>query len=96
MFTAGEHTVDFQLLTVGAYVITDVDYVVDMGVEVWLDEQSRATSITVENQQGKLAFTINNDIQDGSRLRWTAYDTVIEQRQSLSKALRKFKPEADV
>ena len=96
VFTAGEHTVDFQLLPVGAYVITDVDYVTDMGVEVWLDEESRATSITVQNQTGKLAFTINNEIRDGTRLRWTAYDTVIEQRQSLSKALRKFKPEADV
>jgi hypothetical protein len=64
-------------------------------VEVWLDEQSRVTSINTQNDQGKLAFIINNEIQDGSKLRWSIYDTVVEERQSLTKALRKIKPQAD-
>lgn len=104
IFTAGEHTVDFQLLPVGAYIITDINYVANMTVEVWLNEGSQATSITLQNQQGKLAFTINDKLlvatglvpQDAISLRWTAYNSSIEQRQSLSKALRKIKPQADI
>jgi len=103
VFTSGEHTVDFQLLPVGAYIITDVDYQADLIVEVWLNEQSRVTAITVLNQEGKLAFTIDNKLlvatdalpQNPTSLRWTIY-TSVEQRQSLSKALRKIKPQADI
>jgi hypothetical protein len=87
-------TSDFQITASGAVVITATPWDPDHRVEVWLDESSRA-SVTTYNEGSALAFTINNSIQDGTRIRYTIYDQVVEQRQSLSKALRKIKPTAD-
>jgi hypothetical protein len=75
-------------------VITLYNYNKKHKVEVWLDESSRAPSIDTFDAGGKLAFTINNAIQDQTRIRYSVYETVVEQRQAVSKAL-KFKPQAD-
>lgn len=87
-------TADFQLTNTGAIIITSTPFDADHQVEAWIDENSRA-SVTVYDEGSALAFTINDPIQDGSRIRYTIYDQVVEQRQSLSKALRKIKPIAD-
>jgi hypothetical protein len=87
-------TTTFDVLTNSVYIITNVLYNKRYKVEAWLDEATRAPSITTSNASGKLAFTINNAIQDQTRIRYSVYETVVEQRQSVSKAL-KFKPQAD-
>lgn len=96
-FSPGEGTVDFQITTTGAYILTNVNFDQNYLVEVWLGEGSRAVDIEISNVSGKLAFTINHQIQPGSEVRWSVFDQVIEQRQSLSKALknRRIKPQAD-
>ena len=66
-----------------------------MFVEVWLDESSKATDISISEQQGFLAFTVNHAILESTIIRWTAFDETVDQRQSLTKALRKIKPTAD-
>jgi len=95
LFESNDNTVEFQVTDTYAYVLTNVAYNADYKVEVWLNEQSRATNIKILDSNGALAFTINHHINDGSRIRWTIFDKVVEQRQPLSKALKKFKPEAD-
>lgn len=94
-YESADATAQFQLLPVGAYIVVNLAYNPKYKVEVWLDESSKATSIDVSDAAGSFAFTINNAIQPGTRLRYTIYDNVVEQRQAVSKALRKFKPTAD-
>jgi hypothetical protein len=88
-------TLEFRLESGKPYIVVNLAYNADYQIEVWLDESSRATSITKIDDQGRMAFSINHNIQDGTRIRYTIYDQVVEQRQSLSKALRKIKPTAD-
>jgi hypothetical protein len=95
MFTLGEGTVAFESRIDGLYVLTDVNYAADLHVEVWVNESGQATTITKSNESGKLSFVIGHPGITDAKLRWTVYDTVVEQRQSLSKALRKIKPQAD-
>lgn len=94
IFTAGDATVDFYLTDQGAFVLTNVDYDADYKVEAWVSEESKA-SITVSSSNDKLAFTINDEIKDGQRIRYTIFDKVVVQRQAISKALRRIRPEAD-
>jgi hypothetical protein len=94
-WSGGRGTVDFQINSGSLYVLTDIDFVEDLYVEVWVDEESKAQFIEKINESGKLAFNINDTLLSDSRLRWTVYDVAVEQRQSLSKALRKIKPQAD-
>lgn len=94
-FEAGTATVVFNVLPTGVYVKTNLDYNSTYFVEVWLDETSKAQTITTSNADGKLAFTIADPIQPDTRLRYTVYNRAVEQRQAVSKALRKFKPTAD-
>jgi hypothetical protein len=94
-WTAGAGTVDIQIRNNSLYVLTNVTYADDLLVEVWINETDKALEIYNSNDNGKLAFTINDKISNDSRLRWSVYNIVVEQRQSLSKALRKIKPQAD-
>jgi hypothetical protein len=94
-WTAGEGTVDVQIRNTGIFVLTDINFVEDLYIEVWVDEDSKAQHIEKINENGKLAFIITDTLLGDSRLRWIVYDVVVEQRQSLSKALRKIKPQAD-
>jgi hypothetical protein len=92
VFTAGDFTTAFTLAADSAYILTTVNYNSKYLVEVWLNEDSKATNITLANDGGKLGFTINNVIREDTVLRYSVFDKVITQRQSLSKALR---PQAD-
>jgi hypothetical protein len=94
-FTTGESTVNFYMSTDSFYILTNIVKQPNMVVEVWLDEEGRATDITLSESNGFLAFTVNHPILASTVIRWTVYDQVVEQRQSLSKALRKLKPTAD-
>ena len=85
-------TQDLQLTATSATVTTNVPYNKDYLVEAWLDEQSKVKKITMSNGGGNIVFTIGHPIQDNSVIRYTIYDRVVTQRQSLSKALR---PQAD-
>ena len=92
-FTTGI-TTDMQVTTSSVYILTSIDYNSKYVVEAWLDESSKAPSITTSDANGKFAFTINSPVADQSRIRYSIFDTVVTQRQSLSKAI-KFKPTAD-
>ena len=89
---AGAFTVDFTASTNSARILTNIDFNKDYLIEVWLNDFSKAKDITMENDTGKLAFTINYAIYNDTSIRYTVYDRVVTQRQSLSKALR---PQAD-
>jgi hypothetical protein len=95
IFNAGEGTVNFYMSTDSFYILTNIVKQPNMVVEVWLDEESRATDITLTDSNGFLAFTVNHPILASTIIRWSVYDQTVEQRQSLSKALRKLKPTAD-
>ena len=95
VFTSDNGTVNFYVNPTSFYVLTDIFYQDQMVVEVWLDEESRATNITLAKENNRLAFTVNHAILENTSIRWTVYDKTVDQRQSLSKALRKFKPTAD-
>ena len=95
MFTVGNGTVDFEVRVNGLYVLTDINYGADLQIEVWVNESGKAVTINKSNESGKLSFVIGHPEIVDARLRWTVYDGVVEQRQSLSKALRKIKPQAD-
>jgi hypothetical protein len=96
-FSPDDSTVDFQITTTGLYILTAIDYRDDLFVEVWLGEGSRATDIKNINASGKLAFEIRHQVQPDTEVRWSVFDQVVEQRQSVSKALknRRIKPQAD-
>jgi len=87
-------TTSVQLLTNSVYIVTNIDYNATFKIEAWINEESKAT-LSMHNEAGKLAFTILDTLSDGNRVRYTIFDKVVEQRQALSKALRKIKPEAD-
>lgn len=97
-YESDDITADFQILQGGAggiYVVVNLAYNAEYTVEVWLDEQSKATDVVTSNANGSFAFTVRNGILLGTKIRYTVYERAVEQRQSLSKALRKFKPTAD-
>lgn len=94
-FEPNNGTVNFVVSNSSLFILTDVPYQENMFVEVWLDESSKATDITLSDQQGFLAFTVNHPILESTIIRWTAFDETVDQRQSLTKALRKIKPTAD-
>jgi hypothetical protein len=87
-------TDSIEVLTDYVNIITTIDYSAEYKVEAWINEDGRATVTTYE-VNGKLAAKLNDSIRDGSRVRYTIYDNVVPQRQSLSKAL-KIKPRADL
>lgn len=92
IWQAGSYTVNFVMSTNSAYILTNINYNKDFLVEVWLNENSKAKNVTFENDNGKIGITVNHAIYDNSAVRYTVYDRVVTQRQSLSKALR---PQAD-
>jgi hypothetical protein len=75
-----------------ATILTNINYDANYLVEVWLNETSKATDVAFTNIAGKINIVINHSIYDGTAIRYTIYDRVVTQRQSLSKALR---PQAD-
>lgn len=92
IWESGDITQDVVVATNSVTITTNISYNKDYLVEVWLNEQSKATKILLENNSGSLRFIIGHPVIDGSTVRYTIYDKVVTQRQSLSKALR---PQAD-
>jgi hypothetical protein len=56
---------------------------------------AEAQNVTEQNVSGKFGFTIPETAVSGTRIRYTVFATYVEQRQAVSKALRKIRPEAD-
>jgi len=95
VFTPGGLTTDFQVSDTFVLIKTNLDYLENYSVEIWIDEESQIQSIENQSLQGKLAFKINHRILENSRIRYTIYNKVVPQKQAVSKALRKLKAEAD-
>lgn len=94
-FTENENTLDFQVSDTYVFIKTNLDYAENYKIEAWLDENTLARDITIEDTQGKLSFKINEYILENSRIRYTVYDKIVEQRQATSKALKKIQAEVD-
>jgi hypothetical protein len=92
IWEAGSFTVNFTMSLTSATILTNINYDADYLVEVWLNETSKAVDVAFTNVAGKINIVINHSIYDGTAIRYTVYDRVVTQRQSLSKALR---PQAD-
>ena len=92
--TAGITTV-FTVTPSNVVIVTSLNYNANFKVEVWLNESSQAQNVTEQNVSGKYGFTIPETVTNGMRIRYTVFATYVEQRQAVSKALRKIKPEAD-
>lgn len=92
IWESGGVTQDLIINAQSVDVITSVPYNKDYVIEVWLNEQSKATKITLNNVSNNTGFTIGHPVADNSVIRYTIYDRAVTQRQSLSKALR---PQAD-
>lgn len=89
---AGASTVSFTLSNTSPYatVVTNVPYVSTYGVRTKLN--SLNITSTLANISGNVGFTITSQPKIGDLLEYTVYRHVINQRQSLSQALR---PSAD-
>jgi hypothetical protein len=89
---ANAATLSFTLRNTSPYgtVITKTRYVSTYGVKTFIDG-TRITN-TVANTAGNVSFTLTNGLPIGSVLEYTIYTHVINERQSLSQALR---PSAD-
>ena len=75
-------------------VTTRTAYNSTYGVKLFVDRNIMPQSkIQIQNQSGFLAFKVLDAIDIGQRIEWSIYSEVIEQRSSLSKAL---KPRADL
>ena len=86
--TANVSTLSFTLSNVNPYgtVVTKVPYSTTYGVRTRLN--GLYIDNTVANTSGNVSFTISNVLHTGDLLEYTVYTHVINQRQSLSKALR--------
>ena len=88
-------TTDVVVSAAQLIISTNLPYDAKFKAEVWLNESSKAINIKTESSNGLLRIVIEHAIQSDTRIRYTVYDQVVEQRQSLSKALRRIKPTAD-
>lgn len=94
-FSINENTLDFQVDEISAFVKTSLDYNDKLGVEVWLNEDAQIPNIDIQDSEGKLAFRINHAILPDTKIRYNVYGKIVQQKQSVSKALRKIRAEAD-
>jgi hypothetical protein len=91
-FTLTDQTSAFNRTT--GIVTTRTSYNSTYGVKLFVDRNIMPQSkIQILNQSGFLAFKVLDAIDLGQRIEWSIYSEVIEQRSSLSKAL---KPRADL
>jgi len=72
-------------------IITTEDYNSNYGIEAFVNEVP--IKVVTSNRNGKLAFVVKTKVKVGDKIEWSMYKQQIDQRQSLSKALR---PEADM
>lgn len=88
-------TTSFVVSDTQVVIVTSLDFNANYTVEVWLNESSKAQQVTIQNNSGKFAFTIPEIVVAGTKIRYTVFAKSVTQRQSVSKALRKIRPEAD-
>jgi len=90
--SANSATLSFTLSNVNPYgtVVTKVPYVSTYGVRVKLNGFQIVN--TMANTGGNVSFTVSSVLETGDLLEYTVYRHVINERQSLSQALR---PSAD-
>lgn len=89
---ANSSTLSFTLSNTSPYgtVVTKTHYVSTYGIRTYLD--GTRINNTMANTAGNISFTLTNGLPIGSILEYTIYTHVINERQSLSQALR---PSAD-
>ena len=91
-FALTDQTSAFDITT--GIVTTRTAYNSTYGVKLFVDRSIMPQSkIQIQNQSGFLSFRVLDAIAVGQRIEWSIYSEVIEQRSSLSKAL---KPRADL
>jgi len=95
-FDTSSITTVFTVNPSNVVIVTSLDYNANFRVEAWLNESSQAQLVTNQNVGGKFGFTIPETAVAGTRIRYTVFAKSVEQRQAVSKALRKLKPEADL
>jgi hypothetical protein len=95
-FDTSSITTVFTVNPSNVVIVTSLDYNANFRVEAWLNESSQAQLVTNQNVGGKFGFTIPETAVSGTRIRYTVFAKSVEQRQAVSKALRKLKPEADL
>lgn len=90
--SANVSTLSFTVSNTSPYgtVVTKVPYVSTYGVRTRLN--GLYIDNTIGNTSGNVSFTVSNVLNNGDLLEYTIYTHVINQRQSLSQALR---PSAD-
>jgi hypothetical protein len=88
-------TIAFAVNPSNVVVVTSLNYNANFKVEVWLNESSQAQNVTNQDVNGMFGFTVPEIVAVGTRIRYTIFATYVEQRQAVSKALRKIKPVAD-
>jgi hypothetical protein len=88
-------TTAFTVGVSSAVIVTSLTYNKNYTIEVWLNEASKAQEVIIQNNSGQFAFTIPEILVEGTRIRYTVFATSVIQRQAVSKALRKIRPEAD-
>ena len=85
---------DLVFITSGT-ILTTVDYTEGMFAEAAVEGAAFRNTQSVSNIGGKAAIVLTSDFAAGDRVDWRLYRSAIEQRQAISKVLRK-KPGADL
>jgi hypothetical protein len=75
-------------------IVTDIDFIVGMFAEAATEDSPFRTAQEVTNVGGKAAIVLSDDYQSGQKVDWKLYKSAVDERQALSKVLRK-KPGAD-
>lgn len=75
----------------GKKIVTKYPYNSAYGVEVWINDTVNPV-VSVFKENNRVAFTVQYNMSFGDTVRWSIFEQQVEQRQSLSKALR---PKAD-
>lgn len=85
---------DLAIITSGT-ILTTIDYTEGMFAEAAVEGAAFRNTQSVSNVNGKAAIVLTPDFAVGEKVDWRLYRSAIEQRQAVSKVLRK-KPGADL
>jgi hypothetical protein len=94
-FSAGQITENFVIDEDLMIITTNIDYADNYGVEAWVNEESKVLVKELFKINDKLAFSIDGVAAPDSKIRYSVFNRVVEQRQPISKALRTIRAEAD-
>ena len=76
-------------------ILTNIDYTEGMFAEAAVEGAAFRNTQSVSNVGGKAAIVLTSDFSIGEKVDWRLYRSAVEQRQAVSKVLRK-KPGADL